>query len=155
MTCQTLAVLSSCHHGRHSLPQVAEEDVVHKRLGFAKVSDGSDEDSEKEDNAKKVNTAQKDGFNQHSLGFVLNWNCHINRNTHVFTKFWKDHLSISFIWCRSLRSSSASATACCRGQGSYQNFPNRWSKGWKSQGKVKPVLKVKRWNSTNPSTAIM
>ena len=43
---------------------MAEEDVVHKRLGFPKVPDGSDEDSEKEENAKKVNTAQKDGFNQ-------------------------------------------------------------------------------------------
>ena len=59
----------------HSLPQVAEEDVVHKRLGFEKVAEGSDEDSENEENAKQINTAQKDGFKQHCLGLVLiqNW----------------------------------------------------------------------------------
>ena len=54
-----------------------------------------------------------------------------------------------------MTSSPASATACWPEPGSYQNFPNLWNKGWKSQAKVTPVLKVRRSNSTNPSTAII
>jgi len=56
---------------------VAEGDVVHKRLGFQKEDDGSDEDSEQEGNAKQVNTAQKNGFKQHCFGLVLNRNWRI------------------------------------------------------------------------------
>lgn len=50
--------LDLCHH--QHCRQVGDEDVAFQRLGRAKVSSDTEDDSGKEDRAKQINTGAKD-----------------------------------------------------------------------------------------------